>query len=144
MRDEFVKFSALASRRRRAGGEESRKRVEESIKALIVPGLLFEELGFRYVGPIPGHELKNLIETFRNVREEFKKPVLVHVITKKGKGYPPAERDPARYHGVGPFDPATGAVIDAAGAARATPRSSARRWCARPPASRAWSRSPPR
>jgi 1-deoxy-D-xylulose-5-phosphate synthase len=78
-----------------------------------VPGLLFEELGFRYVGPIPGHELKNLIETFRNVREQFKKPVLVHVITKKGKGYPPAERDPARYHGVGPFDPSTGALIAA-------------------------------
>jgi len=110
MRDEFVKFlrslpgvGDLAAR--------CAKRVEESVKALIVPGLLFEELGFRYVGPLPGHELNDLIETFHNVRDEFKKPVLVHVITKKGKGYPPAERDPARYHGVGPFDPATGALI---------------------------------
>ncbi len=110
MRDRFVKFL----RELPGVGEQAAKvakRVEESVKALIVPGLLFEELGFRYVGPIPGHELKDLIETFRNVREEFKKPVLVHVITKKGKGYPPAERDPARYHGVGPFDPETGALI---------------------------------
>jgi len=110
MRDEFVKFIRSLP----GVGEQAAKiakRVEESVKALIVPGLLFEELGFRYVGPIPGHELKNLIETFRNVRDQFKKPVLVHVITKKGKGYPPAERDPARYHGVGPFDPATGALI---------------------------------
>ena len=116
MRDEFVKFLRSLP----GVGEQAAKvakRVEESVKALIVPGLLFEELGFRYVGPIPGHELKNLIETFRNVREQFKKPVLVHVITKKGKGYPPAERDPARYHGVGPFDPATGALITRAGAA---------------------------
>ncbi len=112
MRDEFVKFIRSLP----GVGEQAAKigkRVEESVKALIVPGLLFEELGFRYVGPIPGHEMKNLIETFRNVREEFKKPVLVHVVTKKGKGYPPAERDPARYHGVGPFDPATGALISA-------------------------------
>jgi 1-deoxy-D-xylulose-5-phosphate synthase len=110
MRDEFVKFLRSLP----GVGEQAAKlakRVEESVKALIVPGLLFEELGFRYVGPIPGHELKNLIETFRNVRDQFKKPVLVHVITKKGKGYAPAERDPARYHGVGPFDPATGALI---------------------------------
>ncbi|MHB8836483.1 MAG: 1-deoxy-D-xylulose-5-phosphate synthase [Candidatus Methylomirabilia bacterium] len=112
MRDEFVKFIRSLP----GVGEQAAKiakRVEESVKALIVPGLLFEELGFRYVGPIPGHELKNLLETFRNVRDQFKKPVLVHVITKKGKGYPPAERDPARYHGVGPFDPATGALIRA-------------------------------
>jgi 1-deoxy-D-xylulose-5-phosphate synthase len=110
MRNEFVKFLGSLP----GVGEQATKiakRVEESIKALIVPGLLFEELGFRYVGPIPGHELKNLIETFRNVRAEFAKPVLVHVITKKGKGYAPAELDPARYHGVGPFDRATGALL---------------------------------
>jgi len=110
MRDEFVKFLRSLPR----VGEQAAKfakRVEESVKALVVPGLLFEELGFRYVGPIPGHELRNLVETFHNVREEFRKPVLVHVITRKGKGYPPAEIDPARYHGVGPFDPATGALV---------------------------------
>ncbi|HEY5999532.1 MAG TPA: 1-deoxy-D-xylulose-5-phosphate synthase, partial [bacterium] len=112
MRDEFVRFIRSLPH----VGEQAAKiakRVEESVKALIVPGLLFEELGFRYVGPIPGHDVRNLVETFRNVREEFRKPVLVHVITRKGKGFPPAERDPARYHGVGPFDPATGALITA-------------------------------
>jgi 1-deoxy-D-xylulose-5-phosphate synthase len=110
MRDEFVKFLRSLP----GVGEQAAKfakRVEESVKALVVPGLLFEELGFRYVGPIPGHEMRNLVETFHNVREEFRKPVLVHVITRKGKGYLPAERDPARYHGVGPFDPATGALL---------------------------------
>jgi 1-deoxy-D-xylulose-5-phosphate synthase len=112
MRDEFVKFL----RGLPGVGEQAvkaAKRIEESVKALIVPGLLFEELGFRYVGPIPGHEIRDLVETFRNVREQFRKPVLVHVITKKGKGYPPAERDPARFHGVGPFDRSTGALLSA-------------------------------
>ncbi len=109
MRNEFVKFiRSLPGVGEQAA--KAAKRIEDSVKALIVPGLLFEELGFRYVGPIPGHDVKNLVETFRNVREEFNKPVLVHVVTKKGKGYPPAERDPARFHGVGPFDRETGEV----------------------------------
>jgi 1-deoxy-D-xylulose-5-phosphate synthase len=109
-RDEFVRFiKGLPG----VGEQVAKvaKRVEESIKALIVPGMIFEELGFRYVGPIPGHEIGPLVATLRNVRSEFRKPVLVHVVTQKGRGYPPAERDPSRYHGVGPYDPATGAIL---------------------------------
>ncbi len=106
-RDELVRFlKGLPG----VGEQVARvaRRLEESVKALVVPGLLFEELGFRYVGPIPGHDVGPLVETLRNVRDEFRKPVLVHVVTKKGRGYPPAEREPSRYHGVGPFDPETG------------------------------------
>ncbi len=83
------------------------KRAEESLKGLVAPGLLFEELGFQYVGPIDGHRLDHLLETFRNIRE-FDWPVLVHVVTKKGKGCEFAECSPSQYHGVAPFDPETG------------------------------------
>ncbi len=83
------------------------KKAEESIKGLMAPGMLFEELGFQYVGPIDGHRMDHLLETFRNVRD-FTWPVLVHVITRKGKGCEFAECDPAQYHGVPPFDPETG------------------------------------
>lgn len=83
------------------------KQVEESLKAFIVPGILFEELGFMYVGPLEGHHLDHLIKTFRNVKA-LDRPVLVHVITKKGKGYHFAEERPALFHGIGPFDIATG------------------------------------
>ena len=83
------------------------KHAEESFKGFLTPGILFEELGFKYVGPIEGHHLDHLIETFKNVRE-MKRPILVHVITKKGKGYGPAESDPARFHGVGAFDERNG------------------------------------
>jgi 1-deoxy-D-xylulose-5-phosphate synthase len=85
------------------------RRAEESLKAFVIPGILFEELGFKYVGPIPGHQLHDLVQTFRNVRD-IHKPILVHVINRKGKGYSPAERDPATFHGVGPFDAGTGEV----------------------------------
>jgi 1-deoxy-D-xylulose-5-phosphate synthase len=78
------------------------KQAEESLKGLFMPGLLFEELGFQYIGPIDGHRLDHLIETFQNVRK-LRGPILLHVITKKGKGYLPAERNPARYHSVSPF-----------------------------------------
>jgi len=83
------------------------KRAEELAKGFIVPGLLFEELGFTYVGPIPGHDLEDMIRTFTNLGN-LRGPVLVHVVTSKGKGYAPAEANPERFHGVGPFDPATG------------------------------------
>jgi 1-deoxy-D-xylulose-5-phosphate synthase len=83
------------------------KRAEELTKGFIVPGLLFEELGFTYVGPIPGHSLDDLIVTFRNL-ENLEGPLLVHVVTSKGKGYAPAEANPERFHGVSEFDPETG------------------------------------
>jgi 1-deoxy-D-xylulose-5-phosphate synthase len=82
-------------------------RVEESLKGFLVPGLLFEELGFRYVGPIDGHHLNELIRTLRNLKR-LKGPILLHVVTVKGKGYLPAERDPERFHKIEPFDLATG------------------------------------
>jgi 1-deoxy-D-xylulose-5-phosphate synthase len=78
------------------------KQAEESFKGFLTPGLLFEELGFKYFGPIEGHRLDHLVETFSNVAT-MEGPILVHVLTKKGKGYSPAESDPARFHGVGPF-----------------------------------------
>jgi 1-deoxy-D-xylulose-5-phosphate synthase len=83
------------------------KQAEESFKGFLTPGLLFEELGFKYIGPIKGHRLDHLIETFSNVAK-MEGPILVHVLTIKGKGYTPAESDPARFHGVGPFRIETG------------------------------------
>ena len=83
------------------------KQAEESLKGLLMPGLLFEELGLKYIGPIDGHRLDYLIETFQNIKK-LRGPILVHVITKKGKGYPPAETNPARFHGVPPFVIETG------------------------------------
>jgi 1-deoxy-D-xylulose-5-phosphate synthase len=83
------------------------RQAEESLKGLITPGLLFEELGLKYIGPIDGHRLDYLIETFQNIKK-LGGPILVHVITKKGKGYPPAEMNPSRFHGVPPFAVETG------------------------------------
>lgn len=78
------------------------KQLEESLKGLVVPGLLFEELGFTYVGPLEGHRLDYLIKNFKNVKD-LRGPILVHVITRKGKGYQFAEDDPSKFHGVAPF-----------------------------------------
>lgn len=82
-------------------------RWEEHIKGMVMPSTLFEELGFNYLGPIDGHDLTTLIRTIRTVRE-IKGPNLLHIITAKGKGYGPAEKDPVAYHAVGPFDPGRG------------------------------------
>lgn len=84
---------------------------EESFKGFFLPGLLFEELGFKYVGPLPGHKIDSLIETFGNVRQ-LHGPILVHVLTQKGKGYEPAEKDPVTFHGVGPFVPESGEILN--------------------------------
>ena len=89
-------------------------RAEHSLKGFLTPGMLFEAFGFDYVGPIDGHRLDDLVETLRNTTR-LDGPVLVHVMTKKGKGYPPAEAEPARFHGIGPFDPATGASREVKG-----------------------------
>jgi 1-deoxy-D-xylulose-5-phosphate synthase len=82
-------------------------RWEEHIKGMVMPSTLFEELGFNYLGPIDGHDLPTLIRTIRAARDVHG-PNLLHVITEKGKGYEPAEKDPVKYHAVGPFDPARG------------------------------------
>ena len=84
------------------------RKSEESFKSFFTPGMLFEALKFDYIGPIPGHELEDLIETFETVRDNNHGPVLIHVLTTKGKGYLPAEINPGLYHGVGPFDIASG------------------------------------
>jgi 1-deoxy-D-xylulose-5-phosphate synthase len=93
------------------GGQMVRftQHVEESLKTLIVPGALFEDLGFTYVGPLEGHRLDHLIKNLENVRA-MEGPVLVHVLTRKGKGYSFAENDPSRYHGIAPFCVETGAA----------------------------------
>lgn len=82
-------------------------RVKDSLKYLLVPGILFEELGFKYFGPVNGHDINELRKVLQNTKH-INKPVLVHVITKKGKGYPPAEKNPDRFHGIGIFDLKTG------------------------------------
>jgi 1-deoxy-D-xylulose-5-phosphate synthase len=82
-------------------------RWEEHIKGMVMPSTLFEELGFNYLGPIDGHDLPTLIRTIRTARD-VDGPNLLHIITEKGKGYEPAEKDPIKYHAVGPFDPAKG------------------------------------
>ena len=82
-------------------------RFEKELKGFFVPGMLFEELGFRYFGPLDGHNLGLLITTLKNILT-FKGPILLHVVTKKGKDYPPAEKDPVAFHSAAPFDIATG------------------------------------
>ncbi len=89
---------------------ELARRAEEHVKGMIVPGTLFEELGFSYFGPIDGHDLPTLVTTLRNLRP-LEGPRLLHVVTRKGKGYGPAEADPVKYHAIGaPMDPAVGMV----------------------------------
>ncbi len=83
------------------------RHVEETIKAFVTPGMFFESLGFQYVGPIDGHNFSHLLDNLTNVKR-LKGPVLLHVITKKGKGYEHAEDDPARFHGISTFELITG------------------------------------
>ncbi|MFP4181067.1 MAG: 1-deoxy-D-xylulose-5-phosphate synthase [Thiohalospira sp.] len=86
---------------------ELARRAEEHVKGMVVPGTLFEELGFNYIGPVDGHDLSTLVPTLDNIRH-LDGPQFLHVVTRKGKGYEPAEDAPTRYHGVGRFDPARG------------------------------------
>jgi len=83
---------------------ELARRAEEHVKGMVAPGTLFEELGFNYIGPIDGHDLDTLVTTLRNLKNTHG-PRFLHVVTRKGKGYLPAEMDPVAYHGVGTFDP---------------------------------------
>ncbi len=87
-----------------SGFRELARRAEEHMKGMFVPGTLFEEMGFNYIGPIDGHDLDTLLDTLSNMKH-LKGPQLLHVGTVKGKGYPPAESDPVAYHGVPIFDP---------------------------------------
>lgn len=91
------------------------KRAEETLKGIFTPGMLFEAFGFEYIGPIDGHDMRQLQETFEKIRT-FDDAVLVHVLTRKGTGYEPAELNPALYHGVGPFDRETGKLHKSKGA----------------------------
>jgi 1-deoxy-D-xylulose-5-phosphate synthase len=91
------------------------RRIKESLKNLVVPGVLFEELGFRYYGPVDGHNVGDLIDLISDIKD-FKGPQLVHVVTTKGKGYSPAEEDACRFHGIGSFDKETGILERKSGA----------------------------
>jgi 1-deoxy-D-xylulose-5-phosphate synthase len=88
--------------------EEAARRAEEYMRGMAMGGTLFEEMGFRYVGPIDGHDLDQLVPVLRNVRDGDNGPVLVHVVTQKGKGYAPAEAADDKYHGVAKFNVVTG------------------------------------
>ena len=90
------------------------ERVKGSMKYLLVPGMFFEELGFTYLGPIDGHNIEELTRVLYKAKT-IKGPVLLHALTKKGKGYSPAEKNPAVYHGVGPFDLQTGNILNHVG-----------------------------
>jgi 1-deoxy-D-xylulose-5-phosphate synthase len=88
---------------------ELARRSEEHLKGMVLPGTLFEEMGFNYIGPVDGHDVKALIATLGNVKK-LRGPQFLHVVTRKGKGYAPAEADPIKWHGPGPFDPASGKI----------------------------------
>ena len=89
---------------------ELARRSEEHLKGMVLPGTLFEEMGFNYIGPIDGHDVKALVSTLQNVKK-LHGPQFLHVVTRKGKGYAPAEADPIKWHGPGPFDPASGMIF---------------------------------
>src|SRR5688500_17191392 len=89
---------------------ELARRSEEHMKGMVLPGTIFEELGFNYIGPVDGHDLGALVATLKNLRD-LKGPQFLHVITRKGKGYAPAEADPIKWHGPGPFDPSSGVIF---------------------------------
>ncbi len=90
------------------------RKTKSGIKQLIVPGMLFEDMGITYLGPVDGHNLKKLIKVLREAKR-MDRPTLVHVLTKKGKGYAPAEENPAKFHGTGPFSIETGEVQNGSG-----------------------------
>jgi 1-deoxy-D-xylulose-5-phosphate synthase len=89
---------------------ELARRSEEHMKGMVLPGTIFEELGFNYIGPMDGHDVNALVATLKNLRD-LKGPQFLHVITRKGKGYAPAEADPIKWHGPGPFDPKSGVIF---------------------------------
>lgn len=88
---------------------ELARRSEEHFKGMMLPGTLFEEMGLNYIGPIDGHDLPTLVKTLENLRD-LKGPQFLHIVTRKGKGYEPAEKDPILWHGPGPFDAVSGTM----------------------------------
>ena len=118
-----------AIRRISRRAHDTAQKAEEFARGMVTGGTLFEELGFYYVGPLDGHNLDQLVPVLENVRDAEEGPILVHVVTKKGKGYAPAESSADKYHGVQKFDVITGEQKKApAGPARATRTCSAKRW----------------
>jgi 1-deoxy-D-xylulose-5-phosphate synthase len=89
---------------------ELARRSEVHAKGMVLPGTLFEELGFNYIGPVDGHDVGTLVATLRNMRQ-LAGPQFLHIVTQKGKGYAPAEADPIKWHGPGPYDPASGTLF---------------------------------
>lgn len=92
------------------GMVDAMRKTKSSIKQIIIPGMLFEDMGLTYLGPVHGHNIPQLIKTFQEAKR-FEGPILVHVLTQKGRGYEPAMRHPARFHGAGPFDVKTGLPV---------------------------------
>lgn len=92
------------------GMVDAMRKTKSSIKRIIIPGMLFEDMGLTYLGPVDGHNIPQLIKTFQEAKR-FEGPILVHVLTQKGRGYEPAMRHPARFHGAGPFDVKTGLPV---------------------------------
>jgi 1-deoxy-D-xylulose-5-phosphate synthase len=105
LREEIWQLTGKFKRRDKI--RDTVRRLEKSVKSLLVPGMLFENLGFAYFGPIDGHDLPLLVKTLDDIKD-IKGPVLLHIATVKGKGYEPAENDAFKYHGVGKFDKLTG------------------------------------
>ena len=89
---------------------DAARKAEEHVKGMLIPGTFFEELGFDYFGPIDGHDFTQLLPTLRNLKQ-LRGPILLHVVTRKGKGFLPAEANPCTYHGVSPFDPKSGVQV---------------------------------
>ena len=92
------------------GMVDAMRKTKSCIKQIIIPGMLFEDMGLTYLGPVDGHNIPQLIKTFQEAKR-FEGPILVHVLTQKGRGYEPAMRHPARFHGAGPFDVKTGLPV---------------------------------
>ncbi len=92
-------------------------RLEEAVKSVLVPGVIFEELGMRYVGPVDGHDMEEMIRVFEAAKEYTQRPTLIHVVTEKGRGYEPAEKAPEKFHGLSTFDPDTGEITGKKGGA---------------------------
>lgn len=91
------------------------QKLEESVINILAPNIIFEDLGFKYVGPIDGHNITQLLSIFNRVKNNLIGPVLIHLVTRKGKGYMPAEKSPSKFHGVGPFELKDGSVACSGG-----------------------------